>query len=59
MKQYDCILSEKPDALDGALEWLDAEIEKAETENEVTKEVEDHIRPFVMEIARNRGLVSA
>ena len=57
MKQYNCILSEKPDALEGALEWLDAEISKAEIENEVTKEVENHIRPFVVEIARKQGNV--
>ena len=28
MKEYKCILSEKPDALDGALEWIDEEIAK-------------------------------
>lgn len=59
MKPYNCILSEKPDALDGALEWLDAEIRKAELENEATKEVENHIRPLVMEIAKKQGLVAA
>ena len=51
------ILSEKPDALDGALEWLDAEIEKEETNNRLSKQIEDHIRPMVLEIARKKGLV--
>ena len=57
MKPYNCVLSEKPDALEGAVEWLDSEIKKAELENEAAKEVEENIRPFVMEIARKRGLV--
>ena len=57
MKPYNCILSEKPDALDGAIEWLDAELKKANMENEAAKEVEHHIRPFVIEIAQKRGIL--
>lgn len=53
------ILSEEPNALDGALEWLDAEIEKEEENNRLSRQVEDHIRPLVLEIARNSGLVAA
>ena len=37
MVEHKCILSEKPDALDGALEWLQAEIKKLETENDKKK----------------------
>lgn len=48
------ILSEEPNALDGTLEWLDAEIEKEES-NRLSKEVEDHILPMVLEIAGNTG----
>jgi hypothetical protein len=59
MKPYNCILSEKPDALDGAIEWLDAEIKKANLENEATKELEKRIRPYVMEIARKQGLIES
>ena len=51
------ILSEEPNALDGALEWLDAEIEKEEENNRLSRQVEDHIRPLVLEIARDAGLV--
>ncbi len=53
------ILSEEPDALDGVLEWLDEEIEKEEDNNRLSRQVEDHIRPMVMEIAKKRGLVAA
>ena len=56
-KRY--ILSEEPDALDGALEWLDAEIEKDEENNRLSKMVEDHIRPLVLEIAKNRNMMTA
>lgn len=52
------ILSEEPNALDGALEWLDAEIEKEEEDNRLSRQVEDHIRPLVLEIARDNGLVA-
>lgn len=52
------ILSEEPNALDGALEWLDAEIEKEEENNRLSRQVEDHIRPLVLEIARDNGLVA-
>ena len=51
------ILSEEPNALDGALEWLDAEIEKEEENNRLSRQVEDRIRPLVLEIARSSGLV--
>ena len=57
MKPYNCILSEKPDALDGAIEWLDAELKKADMENEAAKEVECHIRPLVLEIAEKQGIL--
>lgn len=53
------ILSEEPNALDGALEWLDAEIEKEEENNRLSKKVEDRIRPLVLEIARNGDTVAA
>ncbi len=52
------ILSEEPNALDGALEWLDAEIEKEEENNRLSRQVEDHIRPLVLEIARDSGLLA-
>ena len=51
------ILSEKPDALDGALEWLDAEIEHEEENDRLSRQVEERIRPLVLEIAKNDGLV--
>lgn len=51
------ILSEKPDALDGALEWLDAEIEQEEENDRLSRQVEERIRPLVLEIAKNDGLV--
>ena len=53
------ILSEKPDALDGALEWLDAEIKKEEENDRLSREVEDHIHPLVLEIAKNDKLIVA
>jgi hypothetical protein len=62
MREHKCILSEKPDALDGALEWLQEEIRKMESSSEkkkrVTKELEDDVRPFVRKVAEQRGLVS-
>ena len=39
MVEHKCILSEKPDALDGALEWLQAEIKRLETENDKKKKL--------------------
>lgn len=53
------ILSEKPDALDGALEWLDAEIEQEEENDRLSRQVEERIRPLVLEIAKNDGLLVA
>ena len=53
------ILSEEPNALDGALEWLDAEIEKEEENNRLSREVEERIRPLVLKIARNGETVAA
>ena len=62
MVEHKCILSEKPDALDGALEWLQAEIKKMESVNDSKKRVTDvlraDIRPFVQKVAEKRGLVS-
>ncbi|MBR1479145.1 MAG: hypothetical protein IJ608_14470 [Lachnospiraceae bacterium] len=62
MVEHKCILSEKPDALDGALEWLQAEIKKMESVNDSKKRVTDElradIRPFVQKVAEKRGLVS-
>ena len=61
MVEHKCILSEKPDALDGALEWLQAEIKKLETENDkkkkVTESLKADIRPLVQKVAKKRGLV--
>lgn len=50
------ILSEKPDALDGALEWLDEEIKREEESRNLSKKVEDHIRPLVLKIAQKNGI---
>lgn len=62
MTEHKCILSEKPDALDGALEWLQAEIKKMESsidrKSQVTKALEDDIRPLVLDVAKKRGLVN-
>ncbi len=62
MVEHKCILSEKPDALDGALEWLQAEIKKLETENDkkkkITESLKADIRPLVQKVAKKRGLVS-
>ena len=58
MVEHKCILSEKPDALDGALEWLQAEIKrldfeydelfrelkKLETENDKKKKVTESLK---------------
>ena len=35
MVEHKCMLSEKPDALDGALEWLQAEIKKLEEDEDL------------------------
>lgn len=62
MVEHKCILSEKPDALDGALEWLQAEIKKLENVNDrksqVTQALENDIRPLVQKVAEKRGIVS-
>ena len=63
MTEHKCILSEKPDALDGALEWLQEEIKKIESSNDqkknrVTESIEKDIRPLVRAVAKQRGLVS-
>ena len=62
MVEHKCILSEKPDALDGALEWLQAEITKLENVNDrksqVTQALENDIRPLVQKVAEKRGIVS-
>ncbi len=60
MKEYKCILSEKPDALDGALEWIDEEIAKEKAlrndKNRITQKLKDEVRPLVIKIAQSRGL---
>ncbi|MBE5870879.1 MAG: hypothetical protein E7294_06435 [Lachnospiraceae bacterium] len=60
--EHKCILSEKPDALNGALEWLQAEIKKLETENDrknqVTQQLLKDVRPLVQKVAKQRGLVA-
>lgn len=60
MKEYKCILSEKPDALDGALEWIDKEIAKEKAlrndKNRITQKLKDEVRPLVIKIAQSRGL---
>lgn len=62
MVEHKCILSEKPDALDGALEWLQAEIKKLEEDDakkkKVTEALKADIRPLVQKVAKKRGLVS-
>ena len=62
MVEHKCILSEKPDALDGALEWLQAEIKKLEEDDskkkKVTEALKADIRPLVQQVAKKRGLVS-
>ena len=61
MIEHKCILSEKPDALDGALDWLRTEIKKMENSDEkkteVTVNLEADVRPLVRKIAEQRGLV--
>ena len=61
MIEHKCILSEKPDALDGALDWLRTEIKKMENSDEKKAEVavnlEADVRPLVRKIAEQRGLV--
>lgn len=61
MKEYKCILSEKPDALDGALEWIDEEIAKEKAlrndKNRITQKLKDEVRPLVIKIAQSRGLI--
>ncbi len=52
------ILSEAPDALDGAVEALQKEIALEEKEARLTKEANEHIKPFIMEIRMKRGLCS-
>ncbi|MBQ9589402.1 MAG: hypothetical protein IJR29_04385 [Butyrivibrio sp.] len=60
MKEYKCILSEKPDALDGALEWIDEEIAKEKAlrndKNRITQKLKDEVRPLVIKIAQSRGI---
>ncbi len=62
MAEHKCILSEKPDALDGALEWLQAEIKRMESSNDPKKKITEtlhaDIRPFVRKVAKKRGLMS-
>ena len=62
MKAYNCILSEKPDALDGALEWIEQEIEKEkamqEDKKRITQKLKAEVRPLVIKIAESRGLVT-
>ena len=50
------ILSEAPDALNGAVEALQKEIALEEKETRLTKEANEHIKPFIMEIRMKRGL---
>lgn len=61
MMEHKCILSEKPDALNGALEWLQAEISKMESSNDrkkqVTEELKTVTRPRLQKVAERRGLV--
>ena len=63
MVEHKCILSEKPNALDGALEWLQAEIKKLEEDDakkkKVTEALKADIRPLVQKVAKKRGLVSS
>ena len=61
MIKHKCILSEKPDALNGALEWLQTEISKIESSNDrkkqITEALEAEVRPLVQKVAKQRGLI--
>ncbi len=58
MNKHNPILSEAPDALNGAVEALQKEIALEEKEARLTKEANEHIKPFIMEIRMKRGLCS-
>ena len=58
MNKRNPILSEAPDALDGAAERLQKELFLEEKEARLTKEANERIKPFIMEIRSRRGLCS-
>lgn len=57
MKEFRPILSDDPKDLEGAAEWAKAELERMEKQEKSARELLEHIRPLVMEIAVKRGLV--
>lgn len=57
MKEFRPILSDDPKDLEGATEWVKAEIERMEKEEKSQKVLMEHMCPFIMEIAMKRGLV--
>ena len=52
MAKFSLKLSEDPKALDGALEWIDAEIEKAKRQRVDAEEVKKRIAPYRQEAIR-------
>lgn len=58
MKKFRPILSDDPKDMEGAAEWAKAELARMEKQEKSEKELLEHIRPFIMEIAVKRGLVT-
>ena len=55
MEKYKFILSEYPKDLEGASEWADAEIRKAEKQEKAEQMVQERIKPFIMEAVRRKS----
>lgn len=58
MREFKPVLSDDPKDLEGAVEWSKAEIERMEKEEKSQKVLMEHMRPIIMEIAMQRGLVT-
>lgn len=52
MAAFKPILSEDPKALQGAIEWVDAELEKIQMEKEDAKVIYERIKPLRQEAFR-------
>ena len=52
MADFKPILSEDPKALQGAIEWVDAELEKIQMEKEDAKVIYERIKPLRQEAFR-------
>ena len=58
MEPFRVKLSDDPKDLEGALEWVQAEIDKEEKQSKDTEKLMGHMQPFIIEIAQKKGVLT-